>query len=173
VSVHDVVAEALNVAKYYKGSRQRRIEADHAADVPPVLGRHDLLVQVVLNLLLNAIDATEKDGRIAIRSAARDGQVELTLQDDGCGMTPEQAERIFQPYFTTKKNGTGLGLYVTRKLVTEHGGGIDFTTTPGAGTTFTVRLPGAAYPANGQRALTAMLPPATNGGMGRTSLDAK
>jgi two-component system NtrC family sensor kinase len=63
------------------------------------------------------------------------------VHDDGSGILPQHAARLFQPYFTTKKHGTGLGLFVTRKLVTDHGGRIEFESFPGEGTTFRVRLP--------------------------------
>ena len=63
------------------------------------------------------------------------------MRDDGSGIAAEHAERLFQPYFTTKKHGTGLGLFVTRRLVTDHGGTVEFASVPSQGTTFTVRLP--------------------------------
>ncbi len=103
----------------------------------------DQLVQVFLNLVLNAIDATAKNGRIEIRAAAERGGVGVEVRDDGPGIPPEQAARLFQPYFTTKKHGTGLGLFVTRKLVADHGGDVTFKSTRGEGTTFRVWLPGA------------------------------
>ena len=101
----------------------------------------DQLVQVFLNLILNAMDATGKGGHITIRAARRAGALEVTVQDNGSGILPEHAGRLFQPYFTTKKHGTGLGLFVTRKLVTDHGGHIEFVSVPGKGTTFSVKLP--------------------------------
>jgi signal transduction histidine kinase len=67
--------------------------------------------------------------------------VEVTVRDDGSGIAPADAGRLFQPYFTTKKHGTGLGLFVTRQLVTEHGGTVEFESAPGQGAAFRVRLP--------------------------------
>ena len=93
------------------------------ADLPPLFGVRDQLVQVFLNLVLNAIDATDRDGRIELAGAAGgDGGVEVSVRDNGSGIAAEHAARLFQPYFTTKKHGTGLGLFVTRQLVADHGG---------------------------------------------------
>jgi signal transduction histidine kinase len=131
------------------------------AELPPLIGVRDQLVQVFVNLVLNAIDAvSETRGghvELAVRQLA-DGLVEVTVHDDGSGIAPDDAARLFQPYFTTKKHGTGLGLFVTRKLVTDHGGSVEFDSTPGVGTTFRVRLPlcpgpvGAAFQTIPQRA---------------------
>lgn len=140
-ALSEAVEEALNIAKYYKGTKSRHIAADVPADLPPLFGVRDQLVQVVLNLVLNAIDATAKGGHIAITAERTGNHLRVIVRDDGCGLTPEQAARVFQPYFTTKKYGTGLGLFVTRELVAEHGGDIAFASAPGTGTTFTVTLP--------------------------------
>src|SRR5439155_6818160 len=99
---------------------------------------------VFLNLVLNAIDATARGGRIELRAAEADHHMEVAVRDDGSGIAPEARGRVFQPYFTTKKNGTGLGLFVTRKLVANHGGSVDFTSEAGKGTVFLVRLPVAS-----------------------------
>jgi len=98
-------------------------------------------VQVVFNLVLNAIDATQKGGLIAVTAARVADGVEVAVRDDGSGIDPAHRPRMFQPYFTTKKQGTGLGLFVTRKIVSEYGGTVDFESVPGEGTTFRVRLP--------------------------------
>jgi signal transduction histidine kinase len=144
VSVPEIVEEALHIAKYYKRTRQRTLETNLTTDLPPVVGKKDLLVQVILNLILNAIDATDNGGRIVVRATVEHGQVHVAVEDNGAGIRPEHIGRIFQPYFTTKNEGTGLGLYVARKLVVEHGGTMQFTTEAGTGTVFQVSLPGAA-----------------------------
>jgi signal transduction histidine kinase len=100
----------------------------------------DQLVQVFLNLVLNAIDATGRDGRIELAVSRWPGGVEVQVRDNGCGIGPADAARLFQPYFTTKPHGTGLGLFVTRRLVTDHGGRVDFESRPGGGTVFRVFL---------------------------------
>jgi signal transduction histidine kinase len=120
-------------------------------DLPLLHGVRDQLVQVFLNLVLNAVDATEKGGHIELKAercsdvrqarSASEEMVQVTVQDDGAGIAPENLARLFQPYFTTKKHGTGLGLFVTRKLVADHGGTVEFVSSPGEGTVFVVRLP--------------------------------
>jgi signal transduction histidine kinase len=97
-----------------------------------------------LNLILNAIDATGAGGRIVVRAEAVGERLIIHVEDDGAGIAPEHQARLFQPYFTTKKHGTGLGLFVSQKLVVDHGGAIDCASTPGQGTSFRVTLPKAA-----------------------------
>jgi two-component system, NtrC family, sensor kinase len=140
-AIHEIVDEALNIAKYYKGTKTRTITADVPRDLPVLYGVKDQLVQVVFNLVLNAIDATQKGGRIEVTAARVGDGVEVAVRDDGSGIDPAHRSRVFQPYFTTKKQGTGLGLFVTRKIVSEHGGTVEFESAPGQGTTFRIRLP--------------------------------
>jgi signal transduction histidine kinase len=148
----DVLDEALGIAKYYKRTKARLIERYVPTDLPPLAGVRDQLVQVLLNLVLNAVDATAKGGRIELRAEHAGDGVLVTVRDDGAGIAPEHAPRVFQPYFTTKKNGTGLGLFVSRKLVAGHGGRIDFESRPGEGTTFHLWMPVAEeQPAHGGR----------------------
>jgi signal transduction histidine kinase len=142
VSLVEILDEALNIAKYYKRTRGRIASPVVPPDLPPLVGVRDQLVQVFLNLILNAIDATDRDGKIELSVSRLPGDVvEVTVRDNGCGITSEQAVRLFQPYFTTKRHGTGLGLFVTRQMVTAHGGTVEFESVSGAGTSFRVRLP--------------------------------
>jgi two-component system, NtrC family, sensor kinase len=141
VSIAEVVEEAFHIAKYYKRTKGGRIETHVPADLPAVVGVRDQLVQVFLNLILNAIDATGPGGAIRVSAEQTDGQIVLDVEDNGAGIAAEHRERLFQPYFTTKKHGTGLGLFVTRKLVQEHGGDIDVVSKSGTGTCFRMRIP--------------------------------
>ncbi len=142
VSVADVVHEALGIAKYYRGGKSRNILAVVPADLPPLVGVRDQLVQVVFNLVLNAIDATGKGGTIRVEAGGGD-RLTLAVSDDGCGIPPDARDRLFRPYFTTKPHGTGLGLFVVRRIVEAHGGTVAVASEPGRGTTFTVTLPAA------------------------------
>jgi signal transduction histidine kinase len=137
----EVVDEALGIAKYYPRTRQRAITIDVDLDLPPVRGVRDHLTQVVLNLVLNAVDATDKGGRIQLEGRAEEGWLMLGVGDDGRGIALADRCRLFQPFFTTKPHGTGLGLYVSRQIVEEMGGTLSYVTEPGSGSTFTVRLP--------------------------------
>lgn len=143
VALHDVVEEALSIAKYYKRTGKLQMTADVPADLPRLMGVRDQLMQVFLNLILNAIDAIHVTAlpRIKIKAEQRDGWIDVSICDNGCGLTSEQEQLLFRPYFTTKKHGTGLGLFVTRKLVEGHGGTIGHESNPEGGACFQVRLP--------------------------------
>jgi signal transduction histidine kinase len=108
----------------------------------PVNGQE--LKQVVLNLLTNALDSLGDDGRVEIRLELRDHMAELSVADNGCGMTPEVMDRIFEPFFTRRRagQGTGLGLSICYRIVADHAGTIEARSPgPGQGATFVVRLP--------------------------------
>jgi signal transduction histidine kinase len=141
VSVAEALTEALNIAKYYKRTRSQPISVELPPDLPAVLGVRDQLVQVFLNLILNAIDATATKGTIHVRAESKPSGLAVHIHDTGTGIAPEHAARLFQPYVTTKRHGTGLGLFVTRTLVQQHGGTVTFSSTFGEGATFTVQLP--------------------------------
>ena len=109
--------------------------------MPAVRGVRDHLTQVVLNLVLNAIDATEQRRAGFDVEGRSDGDwVVLTVEDDGRGISVADRCRIFQPFFTTKPHGTGLGLFVSRQIVEEMGGTLAYRTEEGQGSAFTVRL---------------------------------
>ncbi|MCI0378107.1 MAG: ATP-binding protein [Gemmataceae bacterium] len=141
VSMADVLAEALNIAKYYRGARARIIDTDVPADLPMVVAVRDQLVQVFLNLILNAIDATQTGNRISVSARRAGDLLEIEVRDNGCGIAPEHVVHLFEPYFTTKKDGTGLGLFVSRKLIGDHGGRLEFPAKQGQGATFRIELP--------------------------------
>ncbi|HEY1377934.1 MAG TPA: ATP-binding protein, partial [Gemmataceae bacterium] len=141
MSVAEVIDEALGIAKFYKGVKRRSIAVALPADLPPVVGVRGQLVSVFLNLVLNAIDATGKGGHVELGAAVEATGVRVWVRDDGPGIAAEHQPRLFQPYFTTKRHGTGLGLFMAHKLLAEHGGTIECESAAGAGTTFTVRLP--------------------------------
>lgn len=117
------------------------IERDNAADCPPALADRDQLRQVLLNLVTNAYEAMPEGGTIKIGVGTSNGQVRVTVSDPGLGMDAEAAVRLFEPFFTRKARGIGLGLAVTKRIVDSHGGTISVQTAPGEGTTFTLDLP--------------------------------
>jgi len=118
---------------------RRRIESD----LPEVYGDPHQLVQVLVNLAVNAIQAMPEGGALTVDAFTEDGCVVLAVEDQGVGMTREAAERAFEPFFTTKEVGvgTGLGLSVVHGIVTSHGGTIRVESKPGNGSRFEVRLP--------------------------------
>ncbi|MBR9982043.1 MAG: response regulator [Desulfatitalea sp.] len=115
-------------------------------DLPMVQGYPQQLNQVFMNILVNAAQAIEKKGRIEVRTRAVDRFVEVTIQDNGCGVPPGNLSKIFDPFFTTKEvgKGTGLGMNIAYNIVRKHNGTIEVTSDPGQGTTFTIRLPATA-----------------------------
>lgn len=98
--------------------------------------------QVIINLVKNAIDAIEGDGKIRVMAVKLDEKnVEIVVIDNGAGMEQEKLEKIFDPFFTSKKEGYGLGLFIVHNIITEYGGSISVDSYPGKGTTFTIVLP--------------------------------
>ncbi len=118
-----------------------------AADVPAVHADPDLVCQVLLGLLANAVEVVPAGGEIALEARRADDVVELAVADSGPGVAPELRERVFEPFFTTRPRGTGLGLAVARQIVEAHGGRIAVADRPGGGARFVMRLPIANAPA--------------------------
>ena len=126
------------------------IIAELADDLPVVKGNQARLGQVLVNLLVNAVDAVNDaspegtdGGSVTVRSRLLDGFVEIQVQDTGCGMDEALQKKIFEPFYTTKEvgRGTGLGLSISHGIIEEHGGRIRVDSTPGQGTTFSIELP--------------------------------
>jgi two-component system nitrogen regulation sensor histidine kinase NtrY len=119
------------------------IRAELALDAAlgPIQADPHLLRRAVENLVLNALDAMPEGGTITLATARREGSVELTVSDTGTGLTPEERDRLFTPYYTTKQHGTGLGLAVVQSVISDHGGKISVESTPDRGTTFRIVLP--------------------------------
>jgi two-component system sensor histidine kinase HydH len=104
----------------------------------------DRLNQVLLNLYLNSLQAMEQGGEleVSVREGSSPGTVEISVRDTGCGIAEDHLERVMDPYFTTKPEGTGLGLAMVYKIIDEHGGTISIASKEGKGTTVTIVLPG-------------------------------
>jgi signal transduction histidine kinase len=141
--IHEVIDAALNVAKYYKRKKGKHIVTQYAADVPRVAVVRDQMLQVFLNLVLNALDATGEGGTIQITTRLVPGRLEIEVRDDGGGIAPADQRRLFEAYFTTKPTGTGLGLFVCRNIVETAGGRIELLSSAPGATVFRVMLPAA------------------------------
>jgi signal transduction histidine kinase len=141
VRIAEIVDEALGIAKYYQRTKQRSITTAVPADLPTIPIVRDYLTQVVLNLVLNAIDATEDQGRIHVEAHVEDTEIVLSVDDDGRGISLADRCRLFQPFFTTKPHGTGLGLFVSRQILEDYSGTLTYRSELGRGSTFLVRLP--------------------------------
>jgi signal transduction histidine kinase len=139
--VHELIDAALSIAKYYKRTKGKKIVTGYAERLPLLRVVRDQVVQVFLNLILNAMDATVEGGTIEITTALVAGWIEVSVRDDGHGISPENQTRVFQPYFTTKDTGTGLGLFVSKHIIEKATDGrIELSETSAAGTRFTVFL---------------------------------
>ena len=122
------------------------LETDVPRSLPEVAGDAGRLQQVLMNLALNALDATPAGGRVRIAAEADESGLVLSVDDSGPGVSPESAERLFEPFFTTKPQGSGLGLPIVHAIVTQHGGEISVEKSPLGGARFAVRLPAAHRP---------------------------
>ncbi|MEI7706525.1 MAG: ATP-binding protein [Deltaproteobacteria bacterium] len=130
------------------------IRRELAPDLPPVWVDEGQLRAAFLNLLRNSREAMAAGGTVEVRTVrATDGQVLVTVSDTGSGIPPEQLKRIFDPFFSTKSGGTGLGLAFTLQVITEHGGTIRCESEVGRGTTFSVGIPPASV--GGEEAVNA------------------
>jgi signal transduction histidine kinase len=101
----------------------------------------ELLHRAISNLVLNAMDAMPHGGTLILSARPKGETVELRVADTGEGITPEECERLFTPYYTTKEHGTGLGLAIVQSVVADHNGTIAVESRPGAGVTFVISLP--------------------------------
>lgn len=146
VNINHVVGSALTIIRSHGKHNDTAIVAETAADIPVITGSHHQLEQVVVNLLLNAVQALpEGKGKVTVETSLNPAsqEVHVTVRDEGEGIPPELRERLLEPFFSTRidKGGSGLGLFVASFIVNEHNGSLEFSSTPGAGTTVTVRLP--------------------------------
>ncbi len=146
VDLNGVVEETLLLVEKQISRSGIGIKRALAAGLPPVRGDAGTLGQVVLNLVTNAAEAIGGEGEIRIETRAVHepaGAVQLIVADTGPGIAPEAIPRIFDPFYTTKAEGTGLGLSVSHGIVRDHGGAIDVQSRPGVGTTFVLTFPTA------------------------------
>jgi two-component system, NtrC family, sensor kinase len=142
-SLRQILTEAVELSAGSDRGEGAPIEVVIDVDPAGFLTDPGLLRQIVINLLTNALDAIEKGGRIVLAARVAAEEVTITVNDTGTGIGPEDLRRIFEPFYTTKGRGkgTGLGLAICRELVAALGGSIAVESTPGEGSTFTVRLP--------------------------------
>jgi nitrogen fixation/metabolism regulation signal transduction histidine kinase len=118
-------------------------------NIPLIQADPDLLHRAFSNLVLNSLDAMPGGGTLTVRTGQKDGSVRVEISDTGAGLTPEECERLFTPYYTTKRHGTGLGLAVVQSIVSDHQGKISVESTPGSGATFRIELPVRPRDTNG------------------------
>jgi len=156
VSINDPINDVFKVLGHQLKVHEVEVELDLDPDIPEVLAEHNRLEQVFINLVSNAIDAmdekaaqpdnADKEKRLTIRSFAENGHVIVKVIDTGTGMTEEIKNKIFEPFYTTKKvgKGTGLGVSISYGIVKDYHGSIEIDSEVGKGTTFTLKFPQAA-----------------------------
>jgi len=145
LEISDIIREALTLSSNELLRGGVAVHTEIAPDLPAVLGDRVQLQQVMLNLILNAIEAmssiTGRPRMLSIRSARQGEDVEIHVQDSGTGLKPEELERIFDPFVTTKAEGIGMGLSISRSIVAAHGGRLWATSGVPHGACFEFRLP--------------------------------
>jgi signal transduction histidine kinase len=141
--VGDVVRGAVQLLRPELAAASVQVELELDEDLPLVAMDEAQMRQVLINLLKNAREAMPSGGHIRIAAHASAGGVELSVCDDGVGMEPEQKDRIFDLFYTTKQRGSGLGLPLTQQIVVAHGGHVRCESSPAQGTVFTLFLPAA------------------------------
>jgi signal transduction histidine kinase len=144
VDVNALIQEMIVLLRSEANRHSITIHIELAEHLPKVMADRIQLQQVFMNLMLNGIDAmkgTTGEGELTIKSETGDGQVLVSVSDTGMGLPPEQAEQIFKAFFTTKDNGTGMGLPISRSIIESHGGRLLAKGVPGCGATFQFTLP--------------------------------
>jgi two-component system sensor histidine kinase HydH len=140
-SIEQLVSKAVSLIRADAEGAHISIAEQYDASAQTVSVDPDKVTQVILNICLNSIQAMAAGGDMSIISRATELGIEIEIGDSGPGLKPELLEKAFEPYYTTKKDGTGLGLAMSRKIIEDHGGSITLYSTEGAGTTAVIFLP--------------------------------
>jgi signal transduction histidine kinase len=124
---------------------------DFTQDEPKIMADAEKMKRVFINIIKNAIDAMPKGGNLTIKSKESDGKVEITIADTGTGISKDNLEKIWMPFFTTKAKGMGLGLPICKQITEAHGGSISVESKLGKGTTFAITIPVASKSNGGEK----------------------
>jgi hypothetical protein len=155
-AVDDVLREVASLVDHKARDQRIALAVEIEPGLPRTMADPELLKTCFLNLMINAVDAMPDGGRLVVTARTRGeaaGTLEVAVEDSGRGMTAEEVRGAFEPYFSTKDAGLGLGLALTRKIVADHGGAIELDSAPGRGTTARLRLPVTAEPSPAAEAL--------------------
>ena len=140
-SINEIVTESVALMERELKNRDILVELELAEDLPRCLADAAQLKQAFYNLIKNALQAMRAGGILRIRTEGNDEAVTVSFMDTGRGISPEQIGRIFEPYYTTKSEGSGLGLMIVQRIIREHGGTIDVESDTNRGTTVRLKLP--------------------------------
>ena len=142
VEVNGIVHEILVLLRGEATRYGVSIRTDLAADIPEIAADLVQLQQVLMNLVLNAIEAMkDSGGELTVKSHPQDGQLHFSVSDTGVGLPSHETEQIFSAFFTTKPQGSGMGLAISRSIVESHGGQLWASANTGGGATFHFTLP--------------------------------
>ena len=141
ISLVPVLKKAMSLIRVDAEAMGIAMKEDFAENLPLIEADQDKLNQVFLNLFLNSVQAMENGGILQVGTSVENNRVICTIEDTGCGVEPQYASKVFDPYFATKNVGTGLGLAISAKIVEEHGGTIEFESIANKGTIVKVSLP--------------------------------
>jgi signal transduction histidine kinase len=141
--LNPIIEESMYLTKKQAEFNEITVSTDLAKDLPEIYVDKEQIQQMLINLTLNAIEATEPGGSITYSSEydPASDKAHIHVTDTGSGIAPEDQDKIFDPFFTTRESGTGLGLSITHSIVEQHGGNIEMRSKPGKGTCFTITLP--------------------------------
>ncbi len=143
INLADALDKTIEIIGFQGRLKNVEVIKKYHEETPVIHGNGGELRQVLLAVITNALDAMNDNGTLTLETGAREENAIIRISDTGEGISPEIISRIFDPFFTTKseQGGTGLGLSIARKIVANHNGHIDASSTPGQGTTFTITLP--------------------------------
>lgn len=140
--MNNIINETLSLVEYQPSMKKIIIKRDLCKELNYIVVDPLQLKQVLLNIILNAVQAMPEGGEISVMTCNKDEGIEISISDSGTGILEEERQKIFQPFYTTKKDGTGLGLSISYGIIKEHGGEIFVESKLGKGTTFRIFLPG-------------------------------
>ena len=143
VDVNEIVQNVVRVFRaQLRSSDRATIEPrlDLASGIEPIAADPELLHRALSNLVLNAMDAMPQGGTLTLRTHQNGDRVFVEVSDTGSGLTSEECERLFTPYYTSKAHGTGLGLAIVQSIISDHGGRISVRSQPSQGATFVIEL---------------------------------
>jgi signal transduction histidine kinase len=142
-NISSILEESISLTRFKLKEKQIQLITDYKQDRFKIHGEAQYLGQVFVNLILNSVDAMDKKGKLIIKFDGNNEKAFIKIIDDGCGIPKENIKKIFDPFYTTKqkKNGTGLGLYLSYNVIKAHGGDIFVTSKVNSGSEFIIELP--------------------------------
>ncbi|HYD19928.1 MAG TPA: ATP-binding protein, partial [Flavipsychrobacter sp.] len=139
--LHVILDEVIGAAKDRMTLKRIELESEYIQDAFINADKSKLII-ALLNIVINAVEAMQEgEGQLSIKTELHEKEVTIAIKDTGCGISEENISRLFEPYFTQKRNGVGLGLAFTLNIIQSHSGSIDVSSEPGKGTLFSVTLP--------------------------------